>query len=63
MTHGKRLIEVAIRLDAITNISARRKSIRHGRPSTHPVGTERSIRWFPGPAPQFGSANPSEGPD
>ena len=34
MTHGKRLIEVAIPLDAITKASAREKSIRLGHPST-----------------------------
>lgn len=26
---------------------------REGR--VHPVGTKRSVRWFPGPAPEFGS--------
>ena len=34
MTHGKRLIEVAIPLDAITKVSARENSIRLGHPST-----------------------------
>lgn len=26
----------------------------------HPVGTRRSVRWFPGPTPGFGSTSPSE---
>jgi len=34
MTFGKKLIEVALPLDAINNASAREKSIRHGHPST-----------------------------
>ena len=34
MTYGKRLIEVAIPLDAITKVSARENSIRLGHPST-----------------------------
>lgn len=34
MTHKKKLIEVAIPLDAINKESAREKSIRHGHPST-----------------------------
>ncbi len=34
MTHRKKLIEVALPLDAINKESAREKSIRHGHPST-----------------------------
>jgi putative DNA methylase len=34
MTHKKKLIEVAIPLEAINKASAREKSIRHGHPST-----------------------------
>jgi len=34
MTQGKKLIEVALPLDAINKASAREKSIRHGHPST-----------------------------
>jgi putative DNA methylase len=34
MTHKKKLIEVALPLDAINAASAREKSIRHGHPST-----------------------------
>jgi len=34
MTHHKKLIEVALPLDAINTASAREKSIRHGHPST-----------------------------
>ena len=34
MTHMKKLIEVALSLDAINKASAREKSIRHGHPST-----------------------------
>ena len=34
MTHVKKLIEVALPLDAINTASAREKSIRHGHPST-----------------------------
>lgn len=34
MTHRKKLIEVALPLDAINKASAREKSIRHGHPST-----------------------------
>jgi len=34
MTHKKKLIEVALPLDAINKASAREKSIRHGHPST-----------------------------
>src|ERR1041384_1854512 len=34
MTYRKKLIEVALPLDAINTASAREKSIRHGHPST-----------------------------
>ena len=34
MTYRKKLIEVALPLDAINEASAREKSIRHGHPST-----------------------------
>src|SRR5215216_4761502 len=34
MTHAKKLIEVALPLEAINVASAREKSIRHGHPST-----------------------------
>ena len=34
MTHKKKLIEVALPLEAINTASAREKSIRHGHPST-----------------------------
>ena len=34
MTHVKKLIEIALPLDAINTASAREKSIRHGHPST-----------------------------
>src|SRR5947209_13316119 len=34
MTYRKKLIEVALPLDAINKASAREKSIRHGHPST-----------------------------
>jgi putative DNA methylase len=34
MTYKKKLIEVALPLDAINKASARERSIRHGHPST-----------------------------
>jgi putative DNA methylase len=34
MTHRKKLIQVALPLEAINEASAREKSIRHGHPST-----------------------------
>jgi hypothetical protein len=34
MTYRKKLIEVALPLEAINEASAREKSIRHGHPST-----------------------------
>lgn len=43
-THRKKLIEVAVPLDAINNASAREKSIRHGHPSTlHPWWARRPL--------------------
>ena len=39
MTHRKKLIEVALPLEAINRESAREKSIRHGHPST------LQLRW------------------
>ncbi|HSK80640.1 MAG TPA: transcriptional regulator, partial [Thermoanaerobaculia bacterium] len=32
---------------------------REGR--VHPVGTKRNVRWYPGPAPEFGSGSLAEG--
>ena len=50
MTHMKKLIEVALPLDAINKASAREKSIRHGHPSTlhlwwarRPLATARAV--------------------
>ena len=47
---GKKLIEVALPLDAINEASAREKSIRHGHPSTlhlwwarRPLATARAV--------------------
>ncbi|RPI74503.1 MAG: DUF1156 domain-containing protein [Desulfobacteraceae bacterium] len=37
MNNKKKLIEVALPLDAINKASAREKSIRHGHPSTLPL--------------------------
>jgi len=34
MTYRKKLIEVALPLDAISEASSKEKSIRHGHPST-----------------------------
>lgn len=52
MTYKKKLIEVALPLDAINRESAREKSIRHGHPSTlhlwwsrKPLATARAIIW------------------
>ncbi len=49
-THRKKLIEVALPLDAINTASAREKSIRHGHPSTlhlwwarRPLATARAV--------------------
>src|SRR5262249_38898164 len=50
MTYRKKLIEVALPLDAINKASAREKSIRHGHPSTlhlwwsrKPLATARAV--------------------
>ena len=50
MTYRKKLIEVALPLDAINKASAREKSIRHGHPSTlhlwwarRPLATCRAV--------------------
>jgi len=50
MNHKKKLIEVALPLDAINKASAREKSIRHGHPSTlhlwwarRPLATARAV--------------------
>ena len=50
MTNRKKLIEVALPLDAINAASAREKSIRHGHPSTlhlwwarQPLAAARSV--------------------
>ena len=50
MTHMKKLIEVALPLDAINKASTREKSIRHGHPSTlhlwwarRPLATARAV--------------------
>src|SRR5688572_6414166 len=50
MTQRKKLIEVALPLDAINKASAREKSIRHGHPSTlhlwwsrKPLATARAV--------------------
>ena len=50
MTYKKKLIEVALPLDAINKASAREKSIRHGHPSTlhlwwarRPLATARAV--------------------
>ena len=52
MTYKKKLIEVALPLDAINAESAREKSIRHGHPSTlhlwwsrKPTATARAVIW------------------
>ena len=52
MTYKKKLIEVALPLDAINRESAREKSIRHGHPSTlhlwwarRPLGAARAVLW------------------
>src|SRR5208283_3310241 len=50
MIYKKKLIEVALPLDAINTASAREKSIRHGHPSTlhlwwarRPLATARAV--------------------
>ena len=52
MTYRRKLIEVALPLDAINRESAREKSIRHGHPSTlhlwwarRPLGAARAVLW------------------
>ncbi|KLU38982.1 MAG: hypothetical protein AA931_11690 [Peptococcaceae bacterium 1109] len=52
MSYKKKLIEVALPLDAISAESAREKSIRHGHPSTlhlwwsrKPTATARAVIW------------------
>lgn len=52
MTYRKKLIEVALPLEAINLESAREKSIRHGHPSTlhlwwsrKPTATARAVLW------------------
>ncbi|MGI0500639.1 DUF1156 domain-containing protein, partial [Limnospira platensis] len=52
MTYRKKLIEVALPLEAINMESAREKSIRHGHPSTlhlwwsrKPLATARAVLW------------------
>ena len=52
MAYKKKLIEVALPLDAINAESAREKSIRHGHPSTlhlwwsrKPTATARAVIW------------------
>jgi adenine-specific DNA methylase/very-short-patch-repair endonuclease len=52
MTYRKKLIEVALPLEAINMESAREKSIRHGHPSTlhlwwsrKPTATARAVLW------------------
>jgi putative DNA methylase len=52
MTYHKKLIEVALPLEAINLESAREKSIRHGHPSTlhlwwsrKPLATTRAVLW------------------
>ncbi|GBD54635.1 DUF1156 domain-containing protein [Microcystis aeruginosa NIES-298] len=52
MTYRKKLIEVALPLEAINVESAREKSIRHGHPSTlhlwwsrKPLATTRAVLW------------------
>lgn len=52
MSHNKKLIEVALPLEAINTQSAREKSIRHGHPSTlhlwwarRPLAAARAVIW------------------
>src|SRR5512147_2342619 len=52
MSYRKKLIEVALPLEAINTESAREKSIRHGHPSTlhlwwsrKPLATARAVLW------------------
>lgn len=41
----KKLIEVALPLDAINKAAAREKSIRHGHPHRHCICGGRGARW------------------
>ncbi len=52
MSYKRKLIEVALPLDAISAASAREKSIRHGHPSTlhlwwarRPLAAARAVLW------------------
>jgi putative DNA methylase len=52
MTYRRKLIEVALPLEAINKESAREKSIRHGHPSTlhlwwarRPLAACRAVLW------------------
>src|SRR4249920_679109 len=52
MTYKKKLIEVALPLEAINKEAAREKSIRHGHPSTlhlwwarRPLAAARAVIW------------------
>ena len=52
MSYKRKLIEVALPLDAISRASARDKSIRHGHPSTlhlwwarRPLAAARAVLW------------------
>ena len=51
MTPRKKLIEVALPLDAINKASAREKSIRHGHPPTLHLSGERLNRQIGPKAP------------
>ena len=60
MEYKKKLIEVALPLDAINAASAREKSIRHGHPSTlhlwwarRPLAAARAVIWAIQLAEQF----------
>lgn len=69
--HRKKLIEVALPLDAINKESAREKSIRHGHPSTlhlwwarRPLASCRAVLFSslvndPGDDPMYGSSEDS----
>jgi Protein of unknown function (DUF1156) len=49
MTYRKKLIEVALPLDAINKASAREKSIRHGHPlHVAPLVVEKTLGNLPG---------------
>jgi Protein of unknown function (DUF1156) len=60
MIHKKKLIEVALPLDAINKASAREKSIRHGHPSYLALSRYAKVRQrhyrnmlSPSPAPRL----------